>query len=515
MASIVEGYSYDIFISYRHKDNKGDLWVSQFVEALKTELESSFKEEIGVYFDNNPRDGILETHDVDESLRGKLKCLTFIPIVSRTYCDPKSYAWEHEFKVFVRQASQDQFGLKVKLPDSNVANRVVPVRIHDLENSDIRQFESILGGFFRGVDFIYKSPGVNRPLSSKDDDIIKKTDQTLYRDQINKVALAVKDIIEGIKKISHNQVEIDKEYDYSEQESGVLLDYRGEINSDAIDQIIERLKRSKVYKTLDKNQAKKIYAILVECLGNISRHSLNTSAVNNIPDPYLSVSTQDEEIIITAGNPVSERSKNELIRRLDQISRSDKESLKILYDTRISKKPENERSAGLGFIIMALKSDKIEYNFTGTDYNYFIFEIKISIVCDLIKKLVIGQTASSPKVILDPDKKIFEISGESFPDDFVGFYKGILKWLNDFDKCLAGQKIDLEPIVFNFKFEFFNSSSAVYILEIFKVLARIRSRGCNIKVKWHYLFDDEEMLEAGKDMSRIADLPFDYIKIQK
>ncbi len=38
MSSIIVGYNYDIFISYRQKDNKGDKWVSEFVEALKTEL---------------------------------------------------------------------------------------------------------------------------------------------------------------------------------------------------------------------------------------------------------------------------------------------------------------------------------------------------------------------------------------------------------------------------------------------------------------------------------------------
>ena len=54
--------------------------MSEFVDALKDELESTFKEEISVYFDINPHDGLLETHDVDESLKEKLKCLVFIPI---------------------------------------------------------------------------------------------------------------------------------------------------------------------------------------------------------------------------------------------------------------------------------------------------------------------------------------------------------------------------------------------------------------------------------------------------
>ena len=115
MASLIHGYEYDIFISYRQKDNKGDRWVSEFVQALKTELESTFKDNVSVYFDNNPHTGLLETHDVDDSLKEKLKCLIFIPVISRTYCDPRSFAWEHEFKAFVKQASQDQLGLKVKL----------------------------------------------------------------------------------------------------------------------------------------------------------------------------------------------------------------------------------------------------------------------------------------------------------------------------------------------------------------------------------------------------------------
>ena len=198
MASLIPGYEYDIFISYRQKDNKYDGWVTEFVENLKRELEATFKEEISVYFDINPHDGLLETHDVDESLKEKLKCLVFIPIISRTYCDPKSFAWEHEFKAFVEQASKDKFGLKVKLPNNNVANRVLPVRIHDLDNEDIKKCESVLGSVLRGIEFIYKEPGVNKPLAIGDDEK-KNLNGTRYRIQLNRVANAVSEIISGIK----------------------------------------------------------------------------------------------------------------------------------------------------------------------------------------------------------------------------------------------------------------------------------------------------------------------------
>ena len=67
MASLIPGFEYDIFISYRQKDNKYDGWVTEFVEYLKRELGATLKDEVSVYFDINPRDGLLETYDVDAS----------------------------------------------------------------------------------------------------------------------------------------------------------------------------------------------------------------------------------------------------------------------------------------------------------------------------------------------------------------------------------------------------------------------------------------------------------------
>ncbi len=210
MPSLIPGYKYDIFISYRQKDNKGDRWVSEFVEALKTELESTFKEEIIVYFDINPHNGLLEIHDVDASLKEKLKCLVFIPIISRTYCDPKSFAWEHEFKEFVEQASNDELGMKVKLPDGNVASRVLPVKIHDLDPEDKTLLENELGGVLRSIEFIYKEAGVNRPLKPNDDPK-ENLNKTNYINQINKVANAVKEIITGLHQYEEKNEEAPKE----------------------------------------------------------------------------------------------------------------------------------------------------------------------------------------------------------------------------------------------------------------------------------------------------------------
>ena len=141
---------------------------------------------------------LLETHDVDASFKEKLKCLIFIPIISRTYCDPKSFAWEHEFKAFVEMASNDQLGLKVRLPNRNVSGRVLPIRIHDLDTSDIKSIDTELDCHLRGIEFIYKETGVNRPLKPEDKEE-RNLNGTKYNNQINKVANAIKDLINGIR----------------------------------------------------------------------------------------------------------------------------------------------------------------------------------------------------------------------------------------------------------------------------------------------------------------------------
>ncbi len=55
--------------------------------------------------------------------------------------------------------------------------------------------------YSRSIDFIYHAQGVNRPLRPKDDDLQDNLNNTIYRNQINKVANAIKEIIIGIKSL--------------------------------------------------------------------------------------------------------------------------------------------------------------------------------------------------------------------------------------------------------------------------------------------------------------------------
>ena len=94
-------------------------------------------------------------------------------------------------------ASEDPLGRDIKLPSGNVCSRIIPVKIHDLDATDTELIESEMGCRLRAIEFIYSSAGVNRPLKP-DDNPDKNLNKTFYRDQINKVANAIKEIIYGV-----------------------------------------------------------------------------------------------------------------------------------------------------------------------------------------------------------------------------------------------------------------------------------------------------------------------------
>ncbi len=123
MASIVLGYEYDIFISYRQKDNKYDGWVTEFVDNLKRELDATFKEEVSVYFDMNLMTDFWKLIMLMHHLKEKLKCLDFYSDYLTNLLRSKIFAWQHEFVAFNKMAKEDPFGRDIKLGNGNIARQ--------------------------------------------------------------------------------------------------------------------------------------------------------------------------------------------------------------------------------------------------------------------------------------------------------------------------------------------------------------------------------------------------------
>ena len=129
-------------------------------------------------------------------------------------------------------------------------------------------------------------------------------------------------------------------------------------------------------------------------------------------------------------------------------------------------------------------------------------------------KIIIEPTEFSPRVVLDAVKSKYEISGESRPENPAKFFQPILKWLEQYQSVLFFQKTNYNndaQISFEFKLEYFNSTSAKYIFDVIKVLNNYFDSGYNTKIKWYYDSRDEDMKEAGKELEKLVKVPFEFV----
>lgn len=136
-----------------------------------------------------------------------------------------------------------------------------------------------------------------------------------------------------------------------------------------------------------------------------------------------------------------------------------------------------------------------------------------------MKGLNIPATAKSPRVLLDTDKNIFEIQGNSRPENVRDFYFPIIyKVRKYFEKVIDKNKVDEfneKSFKFNFKLDYFNSSSAKFLSDILVLIRDFTKEGLNLKVNWYFTDGDEDMKEVGEDFSEMISVPFNYIMIEK
>lgn len=119
-------------------------------------------------------------------------------------------------------------------------------------------------------------------------------------------------------------------------------------------------------------------------------------------------------------------------------------------------------------------------------------------------KIVIQKTKTSPEVVMDFDKGVLDIIGESYPENAVVFYKPVFDWLNTIISSKKSLKV-------NFKLDYFNTSSSKCVIDILDTLDSYFKDSGQVEVKWFYKEDDDDMLETGEEFSSDIKLPFELI----
>ena len=122
-----------------------------------------------------------------------------------------------------------------------------------------------------------------------------------------------------------------------------------------------------------------------------------------------------------------------------------------------------------------------------------------------MEALDIRATNDTPKVLLDPENEVFEISGRSLPEDVVTFYQPILDWLEEY----KDNALDFTEFVF--KFVYFNTATSKLVQDILIKLEEVHEAGHKVQVVWFYEEEDEDMLDIGEEFSESVDVPFEII----
>ena len=122
-----------------------------------------------------------------------------------------------------------------------------------------------------------------------------------------------------------------------------------------------------------------------------------------------------------------------------------------------------------------------------------------------METIKIQGTEDTPKVILDKDADLMEISGRSLPEDVASFYEPVLTWLDEYAQNPNPKT------VFNFKLIYFNTASSKLLLDILMKLEEIHEAGNDVLIRWHFPEDDEDMEEAGEEYADIVDVPFEQV----
>lgn len=131
-----------------------------------------------------------------------------------------------------------------------------------------------------------------------------------------------------------------------------------------------------------------------------------------------------------------------------------------------------------------------------------------------MQKLKIPATAVCPEIYFSPDENIFRIKGNSAPEDVRALYYPVIDWIKGFvDENISGGSSpynENNPILFSTDLEYFNSSSAKFLFDIFTELKRLAENNVPVRIEWFYEEEDLDMKEAGEDIAELADMQFIY-----
>lgn len=126
-----------------------------------------------------------------------------------------------------------------------------------------------------------------------------------------------------------------------------------------------------------------------------------------------------------------------------------------------------------------------------------------------MEPIKLKRTSQTPDITLDKEANEFRFEGKSIPEDAVHYYEPILKWIDEYSQSPN----ESSEVIFHM--DYYNTASSKLILDILVKFNKLFEQGVDIKVRWEYMDDDEDMLEAGETYESFLGIPFDFVSYEE
>ncbi len=153
------------------------------------------------------------------------------------------------------------------------------------------------------------------------------------------------------------------------QKDNLSYIYRGIFNQQITDSILALTETNLQNEEQSSKMKKRVYAIMVEGLQNVTRHQNEKKIIDNDNLGLFVIKRTEERYYITTGNSTEKTSIPIISKLIKKINSLDKDELKVYYKQVLNEgKLSNKGGAGLGLIDMARKSgNKLSYRFIDID----------------------------------------------------------------------------------------------------------------------------------------------------
>ncbi len=120
-----------------------------------------------------------------------------------------------------------------------------------------------------------------------------------------------------------------------------------------------------------------------------------------------------------------------------------------------------------------------------------------------MNNLKIIPTDDTPLIDFNIASSTFKMSGISIPENPIAFFVPVQDWVIQYVSTASAKQIQVI-----LDFEYFNTSTVKFIIIILKEFKKSTDNDNQLTILWEYMEDDDDMLETGRELSELVEIPF-------